>query len=697
LLKLPALEVQRYEKFYGSIPNYLIRPDKYQRWSVSGQLTALPSRTLTVTVQSSLFNGDQQQGSLQSALLQLMGEYVNPSQLSNTQLISNEVEKVTDHKLSTTNVLTASWRPYPWLPMTMTGGINTTEQTDERLIPYGINSGGPGNTVSFPDTDGAYGVGHGTSQSNTLSAGTEIPTLRDRVKIGIGGNMVSQSTADATQVVDMLSPGVTKPSGCPTGAAVGQGCNFSQQTSASSTYGWYVEPRLNVASRFFASPGFRLDGGSASGSNGGFSGTGLTAFPKIDFSWLAIDQDNPRGWVTLLRPRVAFGYAGTQPGPTEKLRLFNAQLGVTGAGTPNGVTSGQCSIGGNVGNCPTYGILNGVQVPLVTLSSLGNTKLQPEKSRELEGGGDVELWNSRLSLNWTQYNKTRYNAIISVPVAPSVAGGGSIETNIGVVRNTGTEVTLSVKPIDRRAVRWMVGGNFSRDRNLVVRLNSGQSAIELPSLVGSDLRDYVRIAAGYPLFARFERPIAGFADVNGNGIVDPNEVILGDSVVYVGQSTPKYQLNANTDLALLDGRLSVAATFSYQNGMTQDNAGALTSGTFSQTANALSTSLATQAALVAATELPNGGSQIGVLQTVNVFRFNTLSINYVLPKTSLRWLRVPRASIAVQGSNLALHTNYRGKDPDVNAFSAVSSADETVDLGQLPEPRTWWLRLTLGN
>ena len=55
-------------------------------------------------------------------------------------------------------------------------------------------------------------------------------------------------------------------------------------------------------------------------------------------------------------------------------------------------------------------------------------------------------------------------------------------------------------------------------------------------------------------------------------------------------------------------------------------------------------------------------------------------------------------SLALQGSNLGLHTNYRGKDPViVNAFSTVTNGDETADTGQIPVPRTWWLKLTLGN
>jgi hypothetical protein len=294
-------------------------------------------------------------------------------------------------------------------------------------------------------------------------------------------------------------------------------------------------------------------------------------------------------------------------------------------------------------------------------------------------------------LIWTQWNKTRSNAIINVPVAPSIAGeNNTIQKNIGVVRNAGTDVTLNVTPIERRAIRWNIGGNFSHNNSVVVRLNPGQTTIPLSN--------NLRIAAGYPLFARFERPIVGFADANGNGIIEPSEIVLGDSAVYVGQEVPKYQLNMNTGVALLNGRISMNATFAYQNGMTQFSGGTLTSGAFSQIANAPGTPLGTQAALVAATYYgQSGGSQIGLIQTVNTFRFSELSINYTMPNGFTQWLHIPRISVAVQGKNLALHTNYRGKDPDVNAFATVSDADITADTGQLPEARTWWLRFNLGN
>jgi hypothetical protein len=159
---------------------------------------------------------------------------------------------------------------------------------------------------------------------------------------------------------------------------------------------------------------------------------------------------------------------------------------------------------------------------------------------------------------------------------------------------------------------------------------------------------------------------------------------------------------------LLSGRISVNATFAYQNGMTQTNVGALQSGALISALNAPHVPLATQAAYVAAAcnatagQIAGGcggssGSPIGVIQTVNTFRFNDLSVNYNVPSAIAQWFRAPRMMLALQGSNLALHTNYRGKDPNVNAFATVSGGDETIDSGQIPQPRTWWLKLTLGN
>ena len=82
---------------------------------------------------------------------------------------------------------------------------------------------------------------------------------------------------------------------------------------------------------------------------------------------------------------------------------------------------------------------------------------------------------------------------------------------------------------------------------------------------------------------------------------------------------------------------------------------------------------------------------------VNTFRFNDLSVNVVVPTAVSARLHAPRMTVVLQGSNLGLHSNYRGIDPSVNAFSTVSTGDQTADKGEIPQPRTWWLKISMGN
>jgi TonB-linked SusC/RagA family outer membrane protein len=667
-LKLPELEQQRYEKFYGPIPNDLVHPDRYTTIGGSGNLTAQPIAALSIQWNSSLFQGDQQRSSLETAVGQLQQAYIDPTQLASGSLIEGEYERATDHQVSSTNSVTLQWQARPWFLLRGTGGLNTIQRTDETYLPYGVNSASP--TDPFGDTTGAYGLGKGTSQVVTAALGASFPARF--VNTAVGLNYTATSTADMSAQTSQLSPGVSRPNSFPTTAIPGYGVpsSFTQSTSAASTYGWYVQPTLHLNSRFFANPGFRLDGGSASGSQ-----AGLTGFPKLDFSYVAVDQDNPIGIITLFHPRLAFGYAGTQPSPVDKLRLFNA-----GSGNLVSLDGGA------------------TQVPSVQLTSLGNTHLRPERTSEIEGGFDASLGDDRIRFSLTFHNKTRHDAIIPIPVAPSVSGiQTTIQKNIGVVRNAGTEVLLTARLLDTRTVSWMVTTNMSQEKNKVIRLNPDESTI----IVG-----HTRVEAGYPLWGAWAQPILSYFDANHNGVIEYNEVRLGDSAVFVGQSDPKYQLNASSTLRLLNGQLSVTANVSYQRGLTQ------TQGTVGPTntmllnlPNVPGATFATQAAVVASALgsdgrfnfVSGGQSDIGLIQTVNMFRFNSLSVNYRPPLRVAQWLHAPNMSIALQGSNLGLHTNYRGIDPNVNAFSTASRGDILRDTGELPLQRTWTLSVRLGN
>jgi hypothetical protein len=658
-----------FEQFHGyAPPSWTRRPDRYTTWGGSGQVTVQPASTVQLTFQSNLFHWQQRRSSLEQALPALFSTtdstFANFVNGTVTAASLNAYERATDEQLTFNSAMHASWAPWVWLPLTGTVGLNISTGHDVTLLPRNFVPYISQNCINQCDSVGRYGTAQKNATQKTLTINTTIPGWNGRLNTAFGVNVYTQSSHDITAQTDTLgvANGVSTPSDL-----LGR---TSQNSSGTSTFGWYFEPRLMLSQRFFLTPGFRLDGGTANGGRASVSGlprnlTFAALFPKVNLSWIAIERQGDErplfGALTLLRPRLALGSAGVQPNPGDQLRLLSV---------PN-------------------------QLPNdLILQTLGNTRLRPERSSEIESGFEAVLWHGRVSMDVTYARQLRHDAIINVPVAASVIGGATIALNVAEVRNTSTEVSLALNAIETNAVSWTVGGSMSHNNNIVLKLDqnsiaqvfgaTGQAGGTPNSVTITD----TKIAVGYPLFGRWAKPILGYADVDGNGILEANELRLGDTAVYLGRNDPTYTATFTTDLTLLHGRLGVHANFSRQGGYTQlaDGAGL---GPLT-VANEQHATLGQQANYIASLN----GSPIGLIQTVNVWRFQSFSVNYVVPRTLAQRFHATNMSVALQGSNLALWTNYRGKDPSVNAFP---NGNAIADGGQLPTPSTWRLQFTLGN
>jgi hypothetical protein len=354
-------------------------------------------------------------------------------------------------------------------------------------------------------------------------------------------------------------------------------------------------------------------------------------------------------------------------------------------------------------------VLEGTATPVTisALTTLGNTRIHPERSREFEGGAEMSLWGDRVQLTLTGYDKLRKDAIQRIPVAPSISSGvgeaasvasGSYYANVGDIRNRGVEASVDTRLVDTRVLQWNVNGQFSRNRNTLIRSGLGGA---IPKNVSVGLNYFERLVPGYPIDGIWAKPILGYQDVNGDGILQTSEVRVGDSLVYVGVGSglPKYEVTLNTRLGFLDNRVSINTSVDYQAGVTQfmgggtlncGNRGGTGTGRCSlRWLNDPALSADQFAAIVAGRQ-----TGIGLAQTASVLRWNTLSVNYVVSQRISQRLRLPYLSLALQGRNLALHTNYRGKDPNVNA---ITSGNFTRDTGQLPQPRLWSFSVRIGN
>jgi len=669
MTKLPDASRAQYLQFAGTdAPSWMRKPDDYRIWNFSGQVSATLSPIAHVTVNNTLSNSDQRRTSLGlSGVGALIGQFVDTTRLATSPLLSAFTQQATAETDHSTNTVSLDWQARPWLGVNTTGGIDKNHNADRTYLPAGLPEPLLGNPN---DSSGAYSRNtlDATTLTFNLNTTSAIPLGGGRkLQVAVGVNAQRTTSQSTTLTTTSIPVGVTDPTSFVPGLTY-----VNQQSNAAATYGWYIEPQLQLSSRFFFSPGFRLDGGSGSGAN-----AGLTGFPKMSASWLAIDRsDDPAPWhrvVSSLRLRGAFGYAGVQLSPADKLRLLNEPTIVLDGST------------GQTG---------------VVLYSQGNTKLHPERSAELEAGFDAELFDSRLTFGLTYYNKKRIDAVMSMLVAPSVGGGGGTGVfgtsmlgsqlqNIGDVRNTGLELSADAQLVQTNALQWNVNVQTSYNRVKLLTLNDGLNSS--PGGLDSHL------AVGYPLDGIWVRPLVGYADANHNGIIDVTELVFSDSLAYLGTQNAPFTSSLGTRLGVLNNAVSLNAMFTYESGLTQYNAMGLTM--LESIANQPNATLEQQAMYVA-TVSASVFSPIGVgptpylYQTVSLLRWQSASLDMTLPTSIATLFRGQRLTMSLQGSNLWLHSNYHGKDPNVNAFT---HGEGVADFGQIPEPRTWVLRFTLTN
>ncbi len=255
--------------------------------------------------------------------------------------------------------------------------------------------------------------------------------------------------------------------------------------------------------------------------------------------------------------------------------------------------------------------------------------------------------------------------------------------NVGTVRNTGLELAVGITPLRSSAMTWHAQLLYSRNRNQLAALGAGVVPDTAAGLV-----------EGYALYGRWVHPIAGFADANGDGVLQPTEVAVGSGFVYRGQLQPKYTLALVTDVALFH-KPSGAGGHGQLRGR-RDAAGPGGAAGVGAPAGVRQSGapLAAQAVAVAATRSTDP-SAYGLVHRLATLRFTALSVSYRAPAGIARFLRAQQLSVAVQGANLGLHSTYGGRDPNEGSWTPSESV---VDRGQLPLPRLWQLavRLTYG-
>lgn len=519
----------------------------------------------------------------------------------------------------------------------VTGGIDMSSRRDRAMLKTGECYV----VTSACNNQGFYYTGQGAANQSNLNLRASMPLSVTRlfsVRTSIGGNYVRTTTNDLLRTAEGLPPGATSGNGATT-------MNSYELSSDRATAGMYVGTQIGIADRFFLPLEIRKDAGSALGSKV------APTFPRLSFSYVISDDPRFRaipfvGALSMLRLRAAYGEAGKQPGVGATFRTYISESAV----------------------------LDGIAVNAIRMAGFGNTMLKPERSREIEGGFDADLLHERVSLGVSWYRKGTEDLLVSEQVPFSAGGGGSRQMNLGDVTNSGYDVSLGVTVLQLPVMTWRSDVSVSRQRNQLTRINAATG-----TAVGIGGVDVTSMnVVGYPLGGTWAFPMLGYADRNHDGKIVAAEILLSDSAVYMGAPYPNFSMMIQQSATFL-GQITVGAGLTYQDGLTQSRS---FNKRFSRANNDPTVSLAEQAYGL--------HSSMTNVQTVSILRFNSLSIGWNLPRQVTRALLPNRTlRVSLQGRNLGLWSNYRGKDPSVTAGSG--NLEGAADVGALPTPRVWGL------
>jgi TonB-linked SusC/RagA family outer membrane protein len=541
---------------------------------------------------------------------------------------------------------TANYRPFEWLAITGTAGVDFTSRNESDICRRD-------QCVDFSTYKTGFKTNNRTEYFNytgNLNASASFQPfteLSSRTSAGFQFNkdVFARNGASA----ENLTPGGTQ-------VSAGSIPSASESFDASKTLGGYVEQELGWREVLFVTGALRTDRNSAFGQD-----FDAVIYPKLAASWIVSEESffPVIPGISNLRLRGAYGQSGTQPGLNDAIRYFSA----------------------------TTATIADVDVPAITFASLGNPDLKPERARELELGFELGLFDRRLSLEVTHYDKLTKDALVSRIVAPSVGAASTRFENLGSVSNRGWEVMVNALIVDRPAAAFDITISGSHNTNTLEELGKN-----VPAIVGATTQQ----REGYPIDGYWQRPLLGYDDADGNGIITLSEIQVGDTNVFIGSSTPINEITANFGLDLFRKAVRLTALFDRKSGHYLLNgterirceSRSNCRGSFDRTAP-----LWEQARAVSVREHASR-TQAGFMEKADFTRLREVSATYYLPGDWAARAGAERLSITAAARNLHIWTDYTGLDPESNYFSGARGT--VSDFQTAPPPSYFTFRLNVG-
>ena len=253
---------------------------------------------------------------------------------------------------------------------------------------------------------------------------------------------------------------------------------------------------------------------------------------SLSFSVTDAFKNLKSDWLNSLRLRASMGRVGRDADP---YRVFSVYT----------VNPKQFLAASNDVDFPFKGIPG--MIPNIN-NVIYDPNLKPEFTNETEAGFAVDAWKNKISFDFTYYNRLTTQAIGSKSIAQS-SGAGSFYTNLGDIRNSGIEASLSITPVElTNSFRWNVTTVFTRNISKVESLGGVEELSVRPLL--TTLSPVLRVGQPYGVI-RGDVPMKDPA--TGQFLVDPT------TGFYMTSTTQQVIGDPNPDFLL-----GLTNTFSYK-------------------------------------------------------------------------------------------------------------------------------------
>lgn len=551
-----------------------------------------------------------------------------------------------------------TWQMMPWLTATLQGGVDFLDRRNmETVAP---------NTVFFNTTTTEGYRQRNSAQLWTYTGNASLTGVRD-----ITPEVRSSTTAGVQYSRDVVqgerARGEKLLGG--TGSLSGSSARFAvaETNTDNRTLGGLVQEQVSWRDRLFATVAARTDNNSAFGSNFGW-----VLYPAASLSWVISEEGFfPRtDQLSSLRLRTAYGKSGQRPNFRDAITFYNTQT----------VTVG------------------GTDVPGILIGGTGNADLKPEVSSEFEIGFEAGLFNDRISVDFTSYNKKTKDLLIAKPLPPSLGLTQTQFDNLGSSSNSGLELQLNGRVFEIENAMLEMSFSAATNKNKLTDIGTLPDGTPIPPIVFGIQRH----VQGYPLGGYWAVHYK-YEDLNKDGIISrvncPGQTVVAggpaceftlDTMSFIGNPLPKREFSVNPRLTLFKVA-ELGALVDYRGGFKQFNNTARFRCNFGNCPEAYDKTapLWEQARNIGQLL----GTDYGYVEDASFTKLREVTLSLLAPKSWAQMARANEARLTLAGRNLATWTNYTGLDPEVNSTPTAQFSQS--DFLTQPPLRVFSARLTL--